>query len=180
VHVHIDLFRRIFIAWTIEEAGLPSELQPNRATFNLLLAVCGYLDAILCSLPCMTKHEQCDQKVQLSLPLEILQVLNFEIYDSYLVMIYSLWPLHPILSIGICYSTEASISTSSFSNRDLFLAFSISIGIKYHKLSFKWFLFFFRFALWNSSHSTTCISCSITKVPVFQFSYWHAAAFWRI
>jgi hypothetical protein len=34
--------------------------------------------------------------------------------------------------------------------------------------------------LWNSSHSTTCISCSITKVPVFQFSYWHAAAFWRI
>ncbi|KAL3596333.1 hypothetical protein D5086_007970 [Populus alba] len=48
-----DLFRRIFIAWTIEEAGLPSELQPNRANFNLLLAVCGYLDAILCFLPCL-------------------------------------------------------------------------------------------------------------------------------
>ncbi|KAJ6935366.1 hypothetical protein NC652_010396 [Populus alba x Populus x berolinensis] len=31
---------RILIAWTIEEAGLPSELQPNRANFNLLLAVC--------------------------------------------------------------------------------------------------------------------------------------------
>lgn len=62
---------------------------PTVPILNLLLAVCGYLDAILCFLPCMTKHEQCDQKVQLSLPLEILQVLNFEIYDSYLVMIYS-------------------------------------------------------------------------------------------
>lgn len=93
MHVHIDLFRRIFIVWTIEEAGLPSELQPNRANFNLFLAVCGYLDAILCFLPCR-RHEQCDQKVQLRLPLERMQVLNFEIYDSYLVMIYSLWPLH--------------------------------------------------------------------------------------
>ncbi|KAJ6999700.1 hypothetical protein NC653_010442 [Populus alba x Populus x berolinensis] len=49
----VDLFRRILIAWTIEEAGLPSELQPNRANSNLLLAVCGYLDAILCFLPCL-------------------------------------------------------------------------------------------------------------------------------